>query len=186
MMTEIDRVAVGRVVKPHGLRGEVVVNVLSEVHGRMAAGDEVFLDGRATRITSSRPHQGRLLLVFPEADDRTAAELLRGALIEAAPAELDDEEHFYAHELVGARVLGPDGADLGVVDEIVLLPVAAGYDLLEVIHPDGHRWLLPAADDLVEAVADDHGIVLQLVVLPDGLVDPGAAEVAGTSEAGST
>jgi 16S rRNA processing protein RimM len=167
------------VIKPHGLRGEVVVNVLSDVQGRLAAGDEVILDGTPNRVVSSRPHQGRLLIVFEGFPDRTAAEALRGALVEADEAELEDEDQFYVHELVGAQVIGPDGADLGIVDDLVLLPPAAGYDLLEVTHPDGYRWLLPAADDLVEALLDDDDqVVLQLVSLPEGLLDQSKADSA--------
>lgn len=165
-------------VKPHGIRGEVVVNVLSDVDGRMVAGDEVLLDGKPTIITSSRPHQGRLLVVFEAVPDRTAAEGLRGALIEAARADVGEEEHFYAHELVGVAVSGPDGEQLGEVVDIILMPPAAGYDLLEVRHPDGHVWLLPAADDLVEVVEDEDGtLFLEVFDLPEGLVDPSAGDV---------
>ncbi len=181
-MSDEALVAVGRVVKPHGIRGEVVVDVLSEVEGRLAKGTQVVVAGTTCTVVSSRPHQGRLLCGFSFVADRTMAEGLRGALVEAPGADLVDEDVFYVHELVGAAVRGPDGEDLGSVEGVILLPDAAGYDLLEVTRPDGHRWLLPAADGLVEAeeVAGTDGVevVLHLVELPEGLVDGVGAAVA--------
>ncbi len=187
-MTQQELVVVGRVVKPHGIKGEVVVDVLSEVPGRLDKGAEVVVAGTPCTVVVSRPHQGRLLVGFSHVPDRTFAEGLRGAKVEAAPAELDDEDVFYAHELVGARVLGPDGSDLGEVTELIEMPDVAGYDLLEVTRGDGHRWMLPAADDLVEAELVEGGdgeaaVVLHLVELPAGLVDPAEADVVRDGEA---
>lgn len=167
-----DLVTIGRVVKPHGIRGEVVVEVLSDVSGRFDAGATVVIAGTPTSVVASRPHQGRLLVQFEGIADRSSAELLRGRLVEAEPLDLSDEETYYAHELVGMRVLGEDGRDLGTVAALIELPAAAGYDLLEVARPDGSSWLLPAVDDFVEVEHDDHGAErLRLTGAPAGLVD---------------
>jgi 16S rRNA processing protein RimM len=165
-------VTIGRVVKPHGIRGEVAVHVLSDVPGRFDAGTTVVLGGRATLVESSRAHQGRMLVRFDGVTDRTAAELLRGRLIEAEPAELAGSDTYYAHELVGMAVVAEDGRDLGAVSALIELPPAAGYDLLEVRRVDGSRWLLPAVDDYVEVRPDDRGVE-QLIVVdpPEGLID---------------
>lgn len=178
-------VLIGRVVKPHGIRGEVVVEVLSDVDGRFDRGTEVVLDGTATTIVSSRPHQGRLLVGFQVVGDRNDAERLRGAEIHAEPADVSDEEQVYAHELVGLTVVDHEGTELGTVTDVIMLPQAAGYDLLEVDRPDGARLLLPAADDLVELVELEDG-TWQLIAsdLPDGLLDPDDAEPAGDAPDG--
>lgn len=170
-----DRVEVGRVIKPHGLRGEVVVHVLSDVDDRFAPGVEVWVDGIASTVASARPHQGRPLVRFAHVPDRTAAELLRGALVEAAPVDAVELDTYLASELIGVRVLGADGVLLGMVTGLVEMPAIAGYDLLEVDAPDGRRWLLPAADDLVDAVDDADGLRLVVTELPDGLLDIGSA-----------
>jgi len=68
-----------------------------------------------------------------------------------------------------------DGSDLGTVTALFELPEAAGYDLLEVTRDQG-TWLLPCADDLVEAVEDEDGDIVLVVDPPEGLLD-GAAEV---------
>lgn len=166
-------VEVGRVVKPHGIGGEVVVEVRSDVPGRLAAGVTVLLGGHPTTITASRPHQGRMLVRFDGVSDRTAAERLRGRPIEAERIDLDDADTYFVHELVGAAVQTDDRHHLGTVQAVVELPAAAGYDLLEVVRSDGSTWLLPAVDDYVEVEHDEASDGLRLVVVdpPAGLLE---------------
>lgn len=165
-----DRITVGRIIKPHGLRGEVAVDVLSDIPDRLAADVHVWIEGAPYVITAARPHQGRLLITFADVGDRTAAETLRGAEIEAEPIDVTDGETYWAHELIGATVTGPDGRTLGVVTALIDLPTAAGYDLLEVTASDGNTFLLPGADDLVEAIETDDGLVLTVFDPPEGLL----------------
>ena len=169
-------VTIGRVVKAHGIRGEVVVHPLSDVEGRFDVGTEVELDGVWRTIAASRPHQGRMLLGFDHVTDRSAAEALRGQELRAAPVDLEDSATFFAHELLGLRVRHLDGSDLGTVTALFELPEAAGYDLLEVTRDQG-TWLLPCADDLVEAVEDEDGDIVLMVDPPEGLLDGAAAVV---------
>ncbi|MEX0952347.1 MAG: ribosome maturation factor RimM [Nitriliruptoraceae bacterium] len=169
------RVLIGRIVKPHGIRGEVAVDVLSDVAGRFDAGTSVDVDGRLRRIDTVRPHQGRLLIRFDGVPDRTAAEGLRGGRIEADAADVSDHDHWFVHELIGMDVVGEHGEALGTVTNWIELPDAAAYDLLEV-DDGGRTWLLPAVEDyvVVDDTRDPH--VLRLVDPPEGLVDPAAAE----------
>lgn len=169
-------VLIGRVVKAHGIRGEVVVQPLSDVPGRFDVGTEVVVGDAMRTIVGSRPHQGRLLVAFEEVRDRNAAERLRGAAILGPPVDLEDSETYFAHELVGMAVRHVDGRDLGAVTALIELPAAAGYDLLEVAREE-HTWLLPAAEEFVEVVADDAGALTLVVDPPDGLID-GEPEVA--------
>jgi 16S rRNA processing protein RimM len=169
---DAELVVIGRVVKPHGIRGEVVVESLSDVPGRFDADTTVVLGGVPTRIVSARPHQGRLLVAFDGVFDRSAAERLRGRTIEGAAVELDDTETYFAHELVGLPVRGDHGRELGTVSALIELPAAAGYDLLEVRRADGSTWLLPAVDDYVAVVEDADGTThLDVIDPPEGLID---------------
>ncbi len=170
-------VLIGRVVKAHGIRGEVVVVRLSDVPGRFDEGTVVRLAGRPRTIVASRPHQGRLLVRFDGVGDRTAAELLRGADVHGEPVPLDDAETYFAHELVGLSVLGPHGEPLGEVIALLELPAAAGYDLLEVRRADGGTWLLPAVDDYVEVEDDGAGATaVRVTDPPAGLLDGATLE----------
>ena len=168
-------IEVGRVVKPHGLRGEVVVAPSTDrPEVRFAAGSHVLRDGEEVLVASSRPHQGRWLVRFEDVPGREGAEALRGAVLTAHPLEGDDEtDTFWVHELVGMTVVTEESEDLGDVVSVVELPDAAGYDLLEVRHPDGHTWWLPAADELVQAYETEDGDTLLVVTDPPaGLWDP--------------
>lgn len=170
-------VTIGRIVKAHGIRGEVAVNVQTDLPDRFDDGATVMVGGSPRVIESSRPHQGRLLVRFEGVLDRTQAELLRGRLIEAEPRELVDSDTYFVHELVGMRVV-MDERDLGEVSALIELPPAAGYDLLEVTRDDGSTWLLPAVEDHVEVEdADDGAHRLRLIDPPEGLID-GEADVA--------
>ena len=180
-MTGDERVEVGRVVKPHGLRGEVVVRLASDVDGRLAPGVEVWVGGVASTVATARDHQGRPLVRFAHVPDRNAAELLRGAVVEAAPLDVAELDTYLVNELVGVPVIDRDGAALGTVSALVEMPAVAGYDLLEVVTTEGRTWLLPAADELVEVVEDAAGLRLVVGELPEGLIDPEG----GTQEGGA-
>ncbi len=187
-----DRVTIGRVIKAHGIRGEVVVDPLTDLPDRFDVGVELVVADDPTRVRTSRPHQGRLLIAFEGITDRSAAERLRGAAIEADPVDVAEHEHYFVHELIDRPVVDEDDRALGRVVALVELPTAAGYDLLEVVADDGRVWLLPAVDDYVEVEEDDQGLRLRVVDPPEGLIS-GDADVApsqpdedGTSEDGTS
>lgn len=162
---------VARIVKAHGIRGEVACDLLTDVADRLGAGTPVTVGERDSTVAASRPHQGRLLVRFEGVTTRTDAELLRGLEVAADPLDEDDHEAYFVHELVGMAVVDADGAALGRVRALVELPAAAEYDLLEVERDDGHRWLLPAVDEYVEVEADGDGQRLVVTDPPDGLLD---------------
>ncbi len=125
---------VGRVGRPHGVRGEVGVTVRTDapdqrftVGAQLAAGT-----GRVLTVSSVRPHAGRLLVRFEGVDDRAAAEALRGTLLTVdvrTLAPIEDPDEFHDHELEGLLVVDTAGAELGAVREVLHTP---GGDLLVV------------------------------------------------------
>lgn len=171
-------VTIGTIVKPHGLRGEVVVFPQSDVPGRFDVGERVAVGGSPTTIVTSRPHQGRVLVRFTLASDRTQAESLRGAVITAPALDPADHDMYFVHELVGMPVIDEDGTALGTVESWIELPAAAEYDLLDVRRSDGTTWLLPAVEAYVAVVETATGPALRLDDPPAGLVDPADAESA--------
>ena len=168
------RMVVGRVLRPHGVRGEVLVEVLSDAPDRFAPGAEVAAGDpesgeplRPLEVAAARLHQGRMLLRFAGVEDRDATEPLRGRLLSIpmeAARQLGPDE-FWPHQLVGLAVVDRDGRHRGTVEEV--LPGAA-HDLLAVGLHDGARALVPAVAALVSV---DLGAGWVLVDAVPGLLD---------------
>jgi 16S rRNA processing protein RimM len=170
---------VGRVGKPHGIRGEVTVDVRTdEPERRFATGTTLRATspaGAATQRTSltvaaSRWHQGVLLATFEELTDRDSAEGARGTVLyttlgpEDAP---EDPDEFYDHQLIGLAAVDLDDRPLGEVTAVVH---GAAQDLLSVRTPDGRDALVP----FVAALVPEVSLESQKVVIADrpGLVMP--------------
>lgn len=123
-----DRLMIGRVTKAHGIRGEVVVDLIStEPEIRLASGAVLESDRGPLTVASARPHQGKWLVAFEEVLDRSDADALRGLELRAEP--LDDPDALWVHDLIGADVVDTDGAACGRVVAVVANPAD---DLLEL------------------------------------------------------
>ncbi|WP_307828090.1 ribosome maturation factor RimM [Nocardioides sp. SYSU D00038] len=178
-MTDTVDVVVGRVGKPHGIRGEVTVDVRTdEPERRFAPGSVLRVETprgsastlRTLTVTGSRRHQATLLVRFAELADRTAAEAARGLVLHAdlpADATPDDPDEYYAHQLVGLRVTDLDGTPLG---EVVELVPGGAQDLLSVRTTDGRDALVPFVTALVPEVDLEGGRVV--VADRPGLLTP--------------
>lgn len=161
---------IGRVVKSHGVRGEVVVEpTTDEPEQRFAVGEVlrgVQKSGeRALTIEAVRAHQGRLLLRFEEIKDRTQADTLRGTRFMAAPREDEDDDGFYDHELEGLRVLH-EGEVIGTVTGVSHLP---HNTLLEIRLESGKECLVPFVHAIVPEVDVAEGYLR--ITPPEGLLD---------------
>jgi 16S rRNA processing protein RimM len=144
-----DPAVIGRVVRPHGLAGEVVV----EPAGRAAAPaiDSVaWLRGAWRRVRRLFiDNKGRWVVAFEGVGDRDAAETLRDAQVVIDAAELPqlEQDNYYIHDLVGCRIEDASGSELGEVVAVVSGP----QDLLEVDR-GGERCLIPMARDLLREI----------------------------------
>jgi 16S rRNA processing protein RimM len=175
-MTTPARLVVGRVLRPHGVRGELAVDVLSDAPDRFAPGAELAAgdpdgDGplRPVTVTAARLHLGRLLVRLDGVEDRDAAEGLRGALLSiplAAARPLAADE-FWPHQLVGLDVVDREGRRRGRVADVV---PGTAHDLLAVALPDGERRLVPAVAALVTVELAAGRVLVDAV---PGLLDPG-------------
>jgi 16S rRNA processing protein RimM len=121
---------VGRVGRPHGVRGEVSIVFVSNRPERTAPGAVLHAGDRELVVASARRHQDRWLVRFEGVDGRDAAEALRGVTLTAAPlgadAALDDGE-FWVHELIGSSVTDTAGRTYGAVVNVEANPA---HDLL--------------------------------------------------------
>ena len=149
----------GRVVKPHGVRGEVVVDLVSNrPERRLAPGSVLSWGGGDLEVVGARPHQRRWLVTFAGVADREAAERLRGATL-SAPALGDENDVLWVHELVGVEVVDTTGRSHGRVEAVEANPAS---DLLVL---EGER-LVPLV--FVVARRPDGAVVVDP---PAGLLD---------------
>lgn len=175
-MPDPDRLVVGHVTKPHGIKGEVLVWPLTDRPEQVyAAGREVLVGderGDATGeeiavVERSRPYRRGLLVKFRGYEDRTAVERLSGRYL-LAPIEhlepLEDGELYY-HQLIGLEVVTTEGRLVGRVREVYETEPA---HLLEVKGEEGAH-LIPLSERVVKHVDLAAGRVL--IEPPPGLLD---------------
>ena len=174
-------IIVGRVRKAHGIRGEVVVELITDAPDAIfASGRRVFAgtaDGELARdrlelhVKGSRPFNEGLLVGFDEVPDRNAAELWRGRYLLLPASELPppDDDEIYLHDLIGMRVALADGEPLGTVEQIYELPQGLAIDV---------RRAAPRADETVMLNYDDRTVAsvnkearLIVVTPPEGLLE---------------
>jgi 16S rRNA processing protein RimM len=171
-------VIVARIGRPHGIKGEVSVEVRTDdPEGRLAPGTVVRTDPEAAgplTILTGRVHSGRLLLTFDGCVTRAGAERLRNVLLVADvdPDERpDDPDEFFDRHLVGLRVETSDGNEVGSLAEVLHLP---GQDVLVVRRGDDREVLVPFVAEFVPEVDIDGGRIV--VDPPEGLLDEPASE----------
>lgn len=150
---------VGRILRAHGIRGEVVVDLVTNRQERMAAGTVFSTDEGPLRVAGARPHKGRWIVAFEGIGTRRDADSLRARVLRAeAMNEVDEPDGMWVHELIGADVVEKDGTRRGTVASVEANPAS---DLL--VLDDGH--LVP----LSFVVATEGGRVV--VETPAGLFD---------------
>jgi 16S rRNA processing protein RimM len=178
------RVIVGRIGRPHGIRGEVVIGVRTdEPDQRFTVGAALDADreeepvGTAQQLTvaSVRWHSGQLLVAFAGITDRTAAGELTGRWLSVDSSQLPrttDPDEFRDHELIGLSVRTSDGDPVGVVSDVLHY----GQDLLVVRGAEltGGECLVP----FVKAIVPEVDVAAGVVVIdpPPGLLDPTQVE----------
>ena len=152
----VPELIIGYVTKPHGLKGEVLVHLISNRSERMRSGAVFNTDRGAMTITSCAPQGDRWRVRFVGVDDRNTAESIARLELRAEP--LDDPDALWVHELVGSKVVLLDGTEVGVVVELESNPAS---DLLVL----DSGTLVP----LVFVVSASDGVVT--IDPPVGLLD---------------
>jgi 16S rRNA processing protein RimM len=171
------QLVVGLVGRPHGIRGEVTVQVRTDDPGRRFAAGSVLATEPAARgpltVLSCRWHSGRLLVSFAGSADRSDAESLTGILLVVDSAEVDapeDPDEFNDHDLIGLDVLTTEGNLVGTVSDVL----HHGQDLLVVRQARGSA--AEALVPFVAAIVPEVDIAAGRLIIdpPPGLLDPDA------------
>lgn len=164
---EPNYLAIGRVVRPFGLRGELRVRLMTDHPEHLSRLSTVYLgpETQPWEVEGVRLHQEAALFKLAGCDDRSAADTLRGALVQIARKDavpLEDDE-YYEHQIIGMTVVEQDGTTLGKLTEII---TTGANDVFVVIGPGG-ELLLPAIESVILDIDLDAG---QMVVhVLDGL-----------------
>jgi 16S rRNA processing protein RimM len=167
-----DTVVVGRIGRPHGVRGEVTVEVRTDDPDLRFVPGAVLRTDPAERgpitIAGVHWHSGTLLLRLEGVDSREAAEAVRNTelLVDVADLpEIEDPDSYYDHQLVGLTARLTDDAVLGEVTAIL----HEAQDLLVVRRAEGGEVLIPFVAAIVPTVDLDGGFVV--VDPPEGLLE---------------
>lgn len=151
---------VGRIGRPHGVRGDVFVDLTTDRTERVAVGARLFARDRwVTVVQSSRSNQ-RWRVHLDGVDDRTAAERLTGVVLHAEP--IDDPDVLWIHHLIGAQVIEGDGTARGSCVAVIDNPAA---DLLEL-----ETGALVPVNFITAVERDERGVVVTIDP-PDGLFE---------------
>lgn len=146
-----ERVAIGRINAPWGLKGHVKVTPLTANPERFTVGAVVILDGVRARIADIETPLGFPCVLFEGHDGRNAAEALRGLLIEIPESDLPPlpEGEYYTHDLIGMSVVTTTGEPVGVLEQVL---VTGANDVYLVRLPDQKDVLIPALGHIVVEV----------------------------------
>ena len=161
-------VAVGRILGPWGLGGDLKVEPLTDFPERFALGSSLYVEGVAYVIESCRWHKGKVYIKLSGIDSATAAGALRQRFLEVPEEELKplSEGEYYQFQILGLEVRTTEGQPLGKVTQIL----STGSNDVFVVHGEGGELLIPALDDVIKAIDLDGGWME--VELMEGLLPP--------------
>jgi 16S rRNA processing protein RimM len=161
-------VAVGRILGPWGLQGDLKVEPLTDFPERFALGCSLYIEGFAYAIERCRWQKGKVYIKLSGIDSATAAEALRQRFLEVPEEDLKplSEGEYYQFQIVGLEVRTTEGQALGKVTQIL----STGSNDVFVVHGEGGELLIPALDDVIKAVDLDGGWIE--VELVEGLLPP--------------
>ncbi|WP_325524742.1 ribosome maturation factor RimM [Sporomusa sp.] len=151
-MSETDLITIGKIVAPHGVRGDVRIFPLTDFPDRFHDLKTVFIDDVGQlKLESARPHKKFILLKFAEINTMNDAERLSGKLIKIGREDVVKlpEGQYYIFDIIGLNVFTEEGEQLGVITD-VLQP---GSNDVYVVEQQGKRELLiPAIKDVVKKI----------------------------------
>lgn len=166
--------AVGRITGPHGLKGEVKVELHTDFPERFTPDTKLFIGEDLTEATIivARPAKNQMLLLLEGIKDRNQAEALRDEWLfvdEADAVELE-EDTYWVHDIVGLQVQTEEGQRLGTIREVLFTGANEVYVVqTEATVNQGKDLLLPAIADVVQTV--DLPNQMMIVRLLPGLLE---------------
>ncbi|WP_430867128.1 ribosome maturation factor RimM [Demequina aurantiaca] len=178
------KLTVARIGRAHGLKGEVSVELHTDIPEERLIPGERFdtepAEAGPLTVVKARTQSGRWYVVFKEITSRELADAARGATLTIEGEESDEDDAWYVHELVGLTVFRPDGTEVGKVVDLQSMPA---QDLLIVKQATGERAMIPFVDEFVPEVDIEGGRVV--VTPPYGLLAGETPEATGETHGDS-
>lgn len=166
-------VELGRVQKPHGLKGELCIELYADSPFLFEDVKRIYLQlpgkkPKPCELLEWRPHQGRALILVDRCQGRDQAEAWRGAEVLVRERDLPelDEDEVRPEDLIGLPVLHVNGASIGHLADI---QDVAGQEMWFIHDEEGREILLPAVEEFVRDIDLDGGVII--VDPPDGLLE---------------
>lgn len=150
---EPEYLVVGKLRHPHGVHGEMLMEIITDFPERLHAGVQVYIgdDYRPLRLHSRRNHAKGLLVAFEDYETPESVGELRNALVFTATSQLPalPEGEYYHHQLIGLNVITDEGQELGRLAEIM---TTSANDIYVIRSQAGQEILLPAIDQVVQII----------------------------------
>jgi 16S rRNA processing protein RimM len=147
---EPDFLVVGKLGRPHGVHGEIVMEVYSDFPERIQPGVVFYIGQEHQRqvLLTRRPHSRGLLVKFEGFQDRDQAAFLRNQLVYVSTADRPHlaQGEYYHHQLIGLQVFDDSGQMLGHVDRIL---ETGANDVCVILNSAGKEILIPAIDPVI-------------------------------------
>jgi 16S rRNA processing protein RimM len=159
--------AVGRVLRPHALKGELRVSAFSPTARNLQRGRPVYLAGVRRIVERARLDRDAWILQLAGLTSRNDAEAFRGELLETADNDVlrDDDESYFVHELIGLRVVTDKGRELGRLTEVL----DTGANDVYVVGEGRDEVLVPAIGEVVVSIDVPADVIV--VRLLGGILD---------------
>lgn len=148
-------VSIGIIARPHGIKGEVQVNPITDdlqqfktvTHVYLSMGEE---ERKRYKIENVSIKKDKAVLKFEGIDDRTAATILKGALLERHFDQYEPllPDEYYIFDLIGLNVKTTENSWLGTVTEVLTFPANDVY----VVQNGTTEYLIPAIKDVIKAI----------------------------------
>ena len=159
-----EKVLIGKVGSPVGIKGEFRVNLYSQDSGNLKEGKVLLLERAEKSVSGSiekvRYQKDKPVVRLTGIEDRNAAEDIRGmdvSIYAKDMEELPEGEH-YVRDLIGCKVvdLAQDGAEIGVLRDVIQ---NTAQSVLDVSTPDGKQVLIPAVDAFLRSIDEEAGVI---------------------------
>ncbi len=164
----MEKIKIGKIVNTVGLKGEVKVYNYSDSIEIYETIESIYVEDRLTVIENVRAQKNMVILKLEGADDRNAAEALRGRELYITEDDLPElpEGRYYVRDLIGMSVIEKDGKLLGHVTDVLQ---NTAQDIFEVERENGNKLLIPKVDQFVLDIdTEKREITVKLI---EGMLD---------------